>query len=62
MATYQSGNKIKATDNTKEAMKASAQSRQCPACERKSALTFRPFEGVIWSCRWCGWERYDWDE
>lgn len=60
MATYQDGNVRRATPNTVKAMKRSAESRKCPKCGRKSALTFVQDELLYGSvCRWnqCGYER-----
>lgn len=62
MATYLSGNVRKATDNSREAARRSAQSRRCPGCGRGAALVRRPYPGCLAECRWCGWARHDWDD
>ena len=51
MATFQDGNRRKATANTVTAMKRSAERRQCPKCERKSAIV--RFDTGERACRWC---------
>lgn len=51
MATYQSGNRRRATTNSVTAAERSAQHRQCPKCGRKSALVRWPEERVTY-CRW----------
>lgn len=59
MATYLDGNVRKATANTVKAMQRSAETRQCPACGRKSAL--RRFSDDLMygvSCRWCDYEDF----
>jgi hypothetical protein len=59
MATYLSGNVRKATANTVKAMQRSAAARQCPKCERKSALK-RFSDDLMYgtACRWCGYENF----
>jgi hypothetical protein len=47
MATYLDGNVRKATANTVKAQRRSAETRRCPDCGRKSALT-----GYPRTCRW----------
>lgn len=43
----------------RSAMAASAESRRCPECNRKSATSFFSDEsGFGRRCRWCGWERW----
>ena len=45
---------------TSVAMKRHAEARQCPKCQRKSALTLAVFdEFVLYVCRWkdCNYER-----
>jgi hypothetical protein len=59
MSTYTSGGVSRATTNTVKAMARSAESRQCPKCDRKSALKFVSDEhGFGHVCRWqdCGYE------
>jgi hypothetical protein len=59
MATYTSGGVRKATTNTVKAMARSAATRQCPKCDRKSALKFVSDEqGFGFFCRWqdCDYE------
>lgn len=42
---------------TSDAMKRHAKARQCPMCERKSALLKHECpEFVMYKCRWCGHE------
>ena len=57
MATYLSGNVRKATANTVKAMERSAGARQCPKCDRKSALK-RVSDELMYgtACRWCDYE------
>jgi Zn ribbon nucleic-acid-binding protein len=60
MATYQDGGVRRATPNSVTAAKRSAKSRQCPKCNRKSALVFYSDDLMFGhGCRWadCGYER-----
>ena len=59
MATTKGSNTNKATANTKAAMSRSAANRQCPNCERKSAMKFVSDEyGFGSACRWCDYSTY----
>lgn len=58
MATYLDGSIRRATPNSRRAAARSAESRRCPACERKSAL--KHVSETDWfgsTCRWadCGY-------
>jgi len=60
MATYLNGSVNSATPNSRKAAARSAENRQCPKCERKSAL--RHVSEPEWfgsACRWqdCGYVR-----
>ena len=46
------------------ASRAYARARQCPACQRKSAVRQQDDAmGVYRQCRWCGWEDgYLWEQ
>jgi len=60
VATYQSGNVRKVTQNSRTAARNSAASRQCPKCGRKSALRHYSDDLMFGTaCRWedCGYER-----
>lgn len=58
MATYQSGGVRRSTPNSRTAASSSAKKRQCPRCQRKSALVFISEDVHFgFACRWpdCGY-------
>jgi ribosomal protein L37AE/L43A len=57
MATRTDGNTKRATTNTVTAMRRSAQSRQCPKCQRKSAL--KRYDDGTYSGVFCRWDDCD---
>lgn len=53
MATFQDGNVRRATSNSRDAAKRSAENRRCPKCKRKSALKHISEDEWFGSvCRW----------
>jgi hypothetical protein len=62
MALVKGGSTNRATTNTVVAMSRSAASRQCPKCNRKSALKFLSDEYQSGSyCRWTPEGKCDYD-
>lgn len=60
MATYQDGNRRRATDNSRTAARRSAQSRRCPRCGRGAALIW--VDEATARGRACRWEDCDFQD